>query len=106
MGKIIFFTLIGFLRSEENEGIILHSIHTKSLLPQIIKPFENIPKTLVLKTSDSLWNNHFFDIVIPRKDHRKFNLFINVYKDFNESTYNKAKEKYFNEYSRRFGISP
>ena len=28
------------------------------------------------------------------------------YKDFNESTYNKAKEKYFNEYSRRFGISP
>ena len=83
--KIIFFTLIGFLRSEENEGIILHSIHTKSLLPQIIKPFENIPKTLALKTSDSLWNNHFFDIVVPRKDHRKFNLFINVYKDFNES---------------------
>ena len=29
-----------------------------------------------------------------------------TYKDFNESTYNRAKEIYFNEYSRRFSISP
>ena len=29
-----------------------------------------------------------------------------TYKDFYKSTYNKAKEIYFNEYSRRFGISP
>ena len=78
-GFVFAFSLIGNVHSEEIEGITLHSIRVKNLLPQLIVPFEEEPKTLVLTTSDSLWNNHFFDIVIPRKDHRKFSLFINQY---------------------------
>ena len=84
-GIVFAFSLIGYVHSEETEGIILHSIYTKNLLPQLITPFEKVPKTLVLTTSDSLWNNHFFDVVIPKKDHRKFSLFINQYRDYTES---------------------
>ena len=84
-GFVFAFSLIGNVHSEEIEGITLHSIRVKNLLPQLIVPFEEEPKTLVLTTSDSLWNNHFFDIVIPRKDHRKFSLFINQYRDYTEA---------------------
>ncbi len=56
--------------TENLEGKIVHSIRTGDFLPQIIKPFEEKQKTLVLTTSDSLWNNHFLD---PKmRNHKEF----------------------------------
>ncbi len=63
-------SLMGVLRTEEISGRILKSIRIKDMLPQIIKPFNERPKTLILSTSDSLWNNHFLDPKISK--HKNF----------------------------------
>jgi len=69
---LAFLALQGLLHSgQSNARKVTFPVSHINLVQNIFKPFDAKPRTLVLITSDSLWNTHFVDPNLHRKQSEK-----------------------------------